>query len=208
MKASDTNKIKAEKTKRIVVIVLLAAVLIGIFCYLYFIKQSHQNDVQMLDEKIQRVQADISAKQSDYRQVMQTVKKDVSGIDIVRVESDTQKVTDFLKMACTWADLDSYQKVYKSMTEMYPVDSNPGFYRFFAEPNGKTDDVNMRYIGLMQDSLIVCWISDDDVYSYFGEVVVASSAENGQEENGVFLFGCKVDADGNLSDLYAARKYE
>lgn len=197
---------------------ILAGVLLLISIIVFLsIKGGYKQEESDIMREIQAVQTKIDQSGEQKKAVEKEVKMEVSGLDTSRVQTDDKAAKDFFEDILSWSSYEEYQAVRERITNEYDLDdSSTLLVNFFPEIEVVTDlDGNeyniidaMRQSGeplnlsFVDMSSYVINISGTD-YSYFTEVTVSSTANNGGMATGRCIFLYTVSEDGQLSNLHA-----
>lgn len=167
----------------------------------------YQTELNRVTDEMHDAQTVIEQMHAEQQSVLQEKHTYVGGLDTERVSADKERIDAFLRQAFTWDGFDAYMSVYDMLTGTWPVSDNPDFYGVFVvNPDAvgsEYADANMEYAGIVNDELFVTKISGT-TYTYFMEVDFTSSYGD-VAASGRFAFGCTVDENGVLSELYATR---
>lgn len=197
--------------------IIAGAVLLVVLIVSGVIRSSHRSELSAITREIQNTQTKIDQSEEVKKSVDRDVKIEVSGLDTARVQSDDKVAKDFLEKVLTWSSYQEYQDVRDYIAQEYELnDSSTLLQTFFPEievvtdPDGNEyniidamrqsgEPLNLEFVGM--DSHVTN-ISGTD-YSYFTEVTVSSTANNGGMATGRCIFLYTVSEDGELSNLHA-----
>lgn len=185
---------------------------LGVLLFSWFSVSSYS--FASMDQKIQDLRTNIEKQSVINDSSENDVRKDVSGMDMVRVRSDNKKAETFFKKLLTWSSLDEYQAVRESIVKEYDLSDNNAFLDVFfpegmvaVDEDGKVIDssfssgevLNLQFVSMNSHVTDI----QDSVYHYFTEVVVSSKAANGGVATGTCVFLYTVSEDGLIRDLQA-----
>lgn len=197
---------------------ILAGVLLLISIIVFLsIKGGYEQEESDIMREIQAVQTKIDQSGEQKKAVEKEVKMEVSGLDTSRVQTDDKAAKDFFEDILSWSSYEEYQAVRERITNEYDLDdSSTLLVNFFPEIEVVTDPDGNEYniidamrqsgeplnLSFVDMSSYVINISGTD-YSYFTEVTVSSTANNGGMATGRCIFLYTVSEDGQLSNLHA-----
>ena len=142
-----------------------------------------------------------------------TVTKNLFGLDTSRVATDDRIATEIIKTATTWSDADSYNAARTKLRDDYKfTDDSQMLSTFMPEvkdaPLGQDGKMintinayglNMTYVKMHSYVVGI----DNGVYSYFTVVDVLSKDAQGHSGEGTIIFTYDVDANGTVSNMVA-----
>lgn len=155
--------------------------------------------------------------EQEFAQAQQASVKDATGFDSARAHDDANRIEDFLRVACTWQDWDSYDAARTKAIEEFGCDENCQFFTTYMQAmprdavNGKGETlergniIDRRGLKLELQSTHVYYVSSDDerdTYQYLVEFEAGSTSE-GYTVGHSYFMRCFVDSDGNILDAYA-----
>lgn len=167
---------------------------------------SQQSEIAVLTQQKQEA--------SDKRtSEVNTVTKNSFGLDISRVATDDRLVSQIIKTATTWSDLESYTNARNTLRDEYKIaDDSQMLTTFMPEvqdmalgQGGKKINnidaygLNMTYVTMHSYVVGI----DNGVYSYFTVVDVLSKDAQGHSGEGTIIFTYDVDANGTVSNMIA-----
>lgn len=142
-----------------------------------------------------------------------TVTKNLFGLDISRVATDDRLVSQIIKTATTWSDSESYINARNTLRDEYKIAEDSYLLTTFMPKSenmplgqgGKMINnidaygLNMTYVNMHSYVVGI----DNGVYSYFTVVDVLSKDAQGHTGEGNIIFTYDVDANGTVSNMVA-----
>lgn len=169
--------------------------------------------IKSLNDQIHEAQRKSAMVDSQIRKATEDAKSSASGLDFSRVNSDYNLAEKFLKECLTWSNESEYRLVRENILYKYGTDVTGGeFMNLFMpeipvikDADGNVYEefgeiANLEYVSMDQH---VVDVSSSGDYSYFSEVVIASTDASGHRGQGRCVVLYTTDRDGNLHNIDA-----
>lgn len=180
------------------------------------VRNTNRQQISDITSQIQDVQTKIDQASATRTSIEKEVKVEASGLDTARVQTDDKVAKDFFEKILTWSTYEEYEGVRNRLIQEYDLgestllstffpeieivkDSDGNEYNLMDAMQASGEPLNLEFVDMTSH---VTKIAGSD-YSYFTEVTVSSTAQNGGMATGECVFVYTVDENGTLSNLQA-----
>ena len=198
-------------SKKTTIILMIGSFLFFVVCVL-----SYSIGVGMMSSRMGEQQSTLLSLQAESDALLNTTTaarvqliQDSTGLDMARVDKDSEIAETFMKKVLTWADGATYDGIRSSIMSEYNLAEDSRFMKEFLPINVKTEDGKFNYIdthhyNCRYESMNTYVVSvSPNTYRYFSFVTWSTSDMVGNEAQKECIFTYDVNVDGVLSNLDA-----
>lgn len=203
-----------SQKKAWIIFVVVFTITVGLGIYVF---TTVSNNTAMLDAdnlRISQLKSDIDSVDANKQSEQNSVVSETTGVSADRVYNDTQKISDLLKVACTWSSFSAYNAAREMLISDYGVSESSVFLSEFMPEvteytNNKgeiVNDIDLNNMNMFFSNISPHLVSVDlnaDVYDYFAIVTVGSKVDQDVSGETHIAVTYSVDKDGNISNIDA-----